>query len=78
MCLTTTDRFEGGVLQHPPIDHVCAAPGRGRTLASEVRGWDSVVDGVRLSDHGGVLATLRISEGSPQAEPARTSSTRGR
>ena len=78
VCLTTTDRFEDGVLQHPPIDHVCAAPGRGRDVETEVQGWDSAVDGVRLSDHGGVLATLRIREGSPQLAAARTSSTRGR
>lgn len=78
VCLTTTGRFEDGVLLHPPIDHVCAGPGHGLTLASEVRGWDNVVDGVRLSDHGGVLVTLRIREGSPQLASARTSSTRGR
>jgi hypothetical protein len=60
-CLTTTDRFAPGELAHPPIDHVCAGAGHGRTLTSTVRGWDNVVDGVRLSDHGGVLASLQIA-----------------
>ena len=59
VCLTTTDRFDGDVLQHPPIDHVCAGPGKGRQFTSEVRGWNNVVDGARLSDHGGVLVTLK-------------------
>jgi endonuclease/exonuclease/phosphatase family metal-dependent hydrolase len=58
-CLTTTDRFGPGELQHPPIDHVCAGPGSSRHFTSEAHGWNNVVDGVRLSDHGGVLATLR-------------------
>jgi endonuclease/exonuclease/phosphatase (EEP) superfamily protein YafD len=59
VCLTTTDRFDADVLQHPPIDHVCAAPGQGRHLTTEVHGWNNVVDGARLSDHGGVLVTFR-------------------
>lgn len=68
VCLTTTDRFDAGVLQHPPIDHVCVGAGHGREFTTEVHGWNSLVDGARLSDHGGVLVTLRDSElrrGSP-------------
>lgn len=57
-CLTTTDRFDPDVLQHPPIDHVCAWPGRGRDFSTEVHGWNNVVNGVTLSDHGGVLVTF--------------------
>lgn len=57
-CLTTTDRFDPAVLLHPPIDHVCAGPGRGRHFTTEVHGWDNVVAGAKLSDHGGVLATF--------------------
>jgi endonuclease/exonuclease/phosphatase (EEP) superfamily protein YafD len=59
VCLTTTDRFEADVLQHPPIDHVCAGPGQGRHFTTEVHAWNNVVDGARLSDHGGVLVTFR-------------------
>lgn len=54
-CLTTTDRFSGDILQHPPIDHVCAGAGEGTDFSTEVDGWNKTVDGVRLSDHGGVL-----------------------
>lgn len=58
VCLTTTDRFDADVLKHPPIDHVCG-PGQGRHFTTGVRGWNNVVDGARLSDHGGVLVTFR-------------------
>lgn len=57
-CLTTTSSFVPGVLEHPPIDHVCAAPGAGRSLRVSVDGWDRTVDGTSLSDHGGVLVVL--------------------
>lgn len=59
-CLTTTDRFPPGLLQHPPIDHVCAGPGRQKSLASRVHGWDNVINGLRLSDHGGVVVDLDV------------------
>lgn len=59
VCLTTTDRFDAETLQHPPIDHVCAGPGQGRDFTTDVDGWNSVVDGAKLSDHGGVLVTFR-------------------
>lgn len=52
VCLTTIDRFGPEVLQHPPIDHVCAGPGRGRHFTTEVHGWNNVVDGAKLGDHG--------------------------
>ena len=59
-CLTTTDRFDPGALEHPPIDHVCAGPGRDRSFTTKAHGWNNVVDGVRLSDHGGTLVSLEI------------------
>jgi hypothetical protein len=59
-CLTATNAFAPGALEHPPIDHVCAGPGLGRTLSARVEGWDCTVDGKRLSDHGGVLASLGL------------------
>lgn len=62
VCLTTTDRFDADVLQHPPIDHVCAGPAQGRQLTTEVHAWNNVVDGAKLSDHGGVLVTFRGME----------------
>jgi hypothetical protein len=63
-CLTTTDRYGPDVLEHPPIDHVCAGPGRGRSITSDVHGWNRDPNGVRLSDHGGTLANLEIRAGS--------------
>lgn len=59
MCLTTTDRFDPGTLQHPPIDHVCVGAGLGRSTLAEVHGWSNVVEGATLSDHGGVLVCLQ-------------------
>jgi hypothetical protein len=61
-CLTTTDRFDRAVLRYPPIDHVCAGAGVGTTLIATAHGWNRDVDGVRLSDHGGVLVNLAIGE----------------
>ena len=60
-CLTTTDRFDQGVLEHPPIDHVCASPGRGRSFTTRVHGWNNIADGLRLSDHGGTLVNFEVN-----------------
>lgn len=59
-CLTTTERFDPGVLEHPPIDHVCVGPGRDKSFTSKARAWNTVVNGVTLSDHGGTLVSLEI------------------
>jgi hypothetical protein len=59
-CLTTTDRFDRTVLRYPPIDHVCAGAGFGTSLNALARGWNRDVEGVRLSDHGGVIVDLAI------------------
>ncbi|MXG91209.1 endonuclease/exonuclease/phosphatase family protein [Nocardioides flavescens] len=64
-CLTATDRFEPGILEHPPIDHVCAGPAHGRSLTSTADGWDKVIRGVRLSDHGGTLVSLGVHSERP-------------
>lgn len=61
-CLTTTDRFGPDVLQHPPIDHVCVGAGANRSLTSQAHGWNNVVEGVKLSDHGGVLVSLEVPQ----------------
>jgi endonuclease/exonuclease/phosphatase family protein len=60
ICLTTTDRFDSGQVEHPPIDHICAGPGRDTSLTSTADGWDNVVNGTRLSDHGGTFVGLKI------------------
>jgi len=62
-CLTTTDRFDPAVLEHPPIDHICAGPGRDGSITSGAHGWNKDVDGVGLSDHGGTLVNLTIKPG---------------
>lgn len=59
-CLTTTDRFDSGLLQHPPIDHICVGIGRAKSFTSHALGWNNVIDGVQLSDHGGTLVSLDI------------------
>lgn len=60
-CLTTTDSFDQGVLEHPPIDHVYASPGRDTSFTTKVHGWNNVADGVRLSDHGGTLVSFEVN-----------------
>jgi hypothetical protein len=68
-CLTTTDRFGPGSLQHPPIDHVCAGPGRDTSFTTKPCGRNNDVNGVRLSDHGGTLVSL---ETEPRSTSVRT------
>ena len=68
-CLTTTDRFDPGILQHPPIDHICAGSGRDSSFTNDVYGWNKDVNGIELSDHGGTLANLEIKSGSTGASP---------
>lgn len=60
-CLTATDRFAPSALQHPPIDHVCAGAGSGKSLTAMAYGWDNVVNDMRLSDHGGTLVSLEAT-----------------
>ena len=58
-CLTETESFAVGVLDNPPIDHICAAPPAGRAIRAAVHGWNKTnADGVVLSDHSGVVASL--------------------
>ncbi|MGI8677450.1 MAG: endonuclease/exonuclease/phosphatase family protein [Jatrophihabitans sp.] len=60
-CLTTTERFAPGELDHPPIDCVCVGAPHGRRLHSVVTGWNNTTaDGHRLSDHSGVLAEFDL------------------
>ena len=63
VCLTETENFPPGQLDHPPIDHICAGPRAGLTLASVVIGWNKQLpDGVVVSDHSGVLADLTFTD----------------
>ncbi len=54
VCLTSTDRVPAGRLSHAPIDHVCVSAGIAED-ASVVEAWDGSVEGVRLSDHSGLV-----------------------
>ncbi|GAB3665143.1 hypothetical protein GCM10027596_30790 [Nocardioides korecus] len=69
-CLTTTGNFAQGLLEHPPIDHICASPGRSNLTVTRVDGWNRTIDGVALSDHGGTLVDLAVPR-SQQPEPGR-------
>ncbi len=60
-CLTETERIPTGQLDFPPIDHVCAAPPTGHTLRARAEGWPKTTpDGVVLTDHSGVVATITV------------------
>lgn len=62
-CLTETELFSPGQLRTSPIDHICASPRAGLPVRSQVEGWERTdEDGIRLSDHSGVLATLEWNE----------------
>jgi endonuclease/exonuclease/phosphatase family metal-dependent hydrolase len=55
-CATSTDRIPQGTLRHPPIDHVLLPSAWTTRVASA---WEGVTpDGVRLSDHSGVLVEI--------------------
>lgn len=63
VCLTDIDVVEAGHLKrHHLIDHVCAS----RSLAD--RGWRMAcwepvnADGIRMSDHPGLVVTIRIHD----------------
>jgi endonuclease/exonuclease/phosphatase family metal-dependent hydrolase len=59
VCLTETDRIPPGKLRHPPIDHI-AVSARISTPVS-IDAWERTdADGVRLSDHSGLVATLQV------------------
>jgi len=53
-CVTSTDRIPAGKLAHAPIDHICVST----TLAAGaavVDAWNGTLDGIRLSDHSGLV-----------------------
>lgn len=63
VCLTETELFSAGQLRTSPIDHICASPRAGLHVRSQVDGWERIDDdGIRLSDHSGVLATIEWNE----------------
>ncbi len=57
VCLTAADRIRD--LESPPIDHVCVSE-HIVVGHSVVEGWEGTVDGVKLSDHSGVLVELVV------------------
>ncbi|MGY1683390.1 endonuclease/exonuclease/phosphatase family protein [Geodermatophilus sp. SYSU D01176] len=60
-CFTDGAHFPQQLLQHPPIDHVCAAAPMGHVLeGTDWFGWEGTREAAsRLSDHSGVAVTLR-------------------
>ncbi len=60
-CFTDGEHLPQGLLKHPPIDHICAAPPSGHVLEGlNWVGWEGVWEGAgRLSDHSAVAVTLR-------------------
>lgn len=56
-CVTSTDRLPTSALRYPPIDHLLLSD----TLAAHTRvtaAWEGMQDGVRLSDHSGLLVEV--------------------
>lgn len=57
-CVTTTDRIPEGKLRHPPIDHIALSTPLADSV-SMLDAWEGTdPDGVRLSDHSGVVVTI--------------------
>lgn len=54
VCATRTEHVLPGELKWPPIDHVClSAPLSGKTSVADA--WPGTIDGLRLSDHSGLV-----------------------
>ncbi|SDY99936.1 hypothetical protein SAMN05661080_05229 [Modestobacter sp. DSM 44400] len=64
-CFTDDEHLPQGLLQHPPIDHICAAAPVGHVLERvDWVGWEGTWEGAgRLSDHSAVAVTLRSVPG---------------
>src|SRR5690606_4396572 len=57
VCVTSTDRIPEALLDHPPIDHVLlSAPLGDNSVVSSA--WSGTQDGVRLSDHSGLVVAI--------------------
>ena len=54
-CATSTDQVPPGKLEHPPIDHVLVPAGWTTRVAEA---WEGTQDGVRLSDHSGLVVEV--------------------
>jgi hypothetical protein len=61
-CFTDGKHLPQGLLEHPPIDHICAAPPSAHVLeGTDWVGWEGAWEGAgRLSDHSAVALTLRV------------------
>ena len=60
VCATETERVPAGLLEHGPIDHICVSErfARGATVVDAWPGNDE--DGLRLSDHSGLVVEIRL------------------
>lgn len=56
-CATHADRVPEGWLTHPPIDHV-VVPAVWQRTTRVVAAWNGIVEGVRLSDHSGLVVEV--------------------
>ncbi len=57
VCTTETSKIPNGALEHPPIDHVCLSENLARDSRVR-RAWEGcTADGVRLSDHSGLVVS---------------------
>ena len=58
VCATEWERVPPGALRYPPIDHV-VVPGEWAAGAKVVAAWEGIwEDGVKLSDHSGVVVAI--------------------
>lgn len=57
VCVTREENGREGLVVRPFIDHVCMSRELGES-ATIVDAWEGTVDGVRLSDHSGVVVVV--------------------
>ena len=74
-CATTTDRIPPGALRDPPIDHVVVPATWSTRVASAWEGTTN--DGVKLSDHSGLVVEVIESGGDDRGAAQTLHSSRG-
>jgi endonuclease/exonuclease/phosphatase family metal-dependent hydrolase len=57
-CVTSTDRIPNDSLRHAPIDHVLLSDDLA-VRCNVVAAWEGAGNGVRLSDHSGLIVEVR-------------------
>jgi hypothetical protein len=64
-CVTETEHCAAHGLKHGPIDHICLSHGLAQD-AKVVGAWEGTDgDGVRLSDHSGLVVAVGGAVGQP-------------